>query len=316
MALSEPDERAAEDAAPSPAALDPRAIDPVALVGARTLEGALDGTEAGGLTLRASVVTSPLPAGCWIASPAGLALLNPPLTPERTLAIADAIDRLDPLWDRMEGVLGQPLEFDGTAEHAPDDAVAVRIDWTGEADGTALFVALAPVPPGPPPAPSPDAHLPLRLACDGPRLGVEEAATLTIGDLLILPPGGWRADASVPGRADRAGVFDPMTGEWRDGGGARMDEDEQGGQAARDFAVATRLQLPTLSVTVGELEALRPGATLPLGPVTAGLEVTVDVAGRTVAVGELIRLGDQFAVLITDGANSLASAPAQMDGED
>ena len=312
MALSELDERVAADASLAPAALDPRAINPVALVDARSLSGALDGAEAGGLTLRASVITSPPPAGCWIASPAGQALLDPPLTPERTVAVAEAIDRLDPLWDHIERVLGQPLEFDGTTPVPPDGAVAVRIDWTGEAQGTALFVALATVPPGPPPAPSSDAHLPLRLTCDGPRLGVEEAATMATGDLLILPPGGWRADASTPGRADRAGVFEPMTGEWRDGGGARMDEDDQGGQAARDFAVATRLQLPTLSVTVGELEALRPGATLPLGPVTAGLEVTVGVAGRTVAVGELIRLGDQFAVLITGGATALAP-PAEED---
>lgn len=311
-----------DGAFPSPGALRLRPIDETILSTARALALALDGHSQGDLVFRATVATAPPPRGFWIAASSGMALLDGGaqiLTAERTAAVADAIDRLDPIWDAIEVTLGVPLEFDDTADSAPDGAVAVHIAWSGGWSSAALFVPLVAVPPGPPPPPAPAAIVPLRLVCDGPRLSVEDAASLADGDLLIWPAGAWRAALSVPGRADRPGVFDAMTGRWMDGEGATMSDadateppdGDDGG--ARGFAVGLSLRLPPMSVTVGELEALRPGATLPLGPVTAGLEVALEVAGRAVATGELVRLGDQFAVLVTAGAAAHRSAPATED---
>ena len=289
-------------------ALDLRRVDPERLAAARDLAAALDGLEHDGTTLSAVVETNSPSPGCWIKGAAAVVLLDPTraepsLTPERSVALASAIDNLDVFWDVLERVLGQPVEFSSTTTLPPAHSVAVRVRWSGMDTGDLSVVALTPRPPAQSIAPSSSARLPVRIALDGPRLAIDAAATLAKGDLLILPAGPWRAWVEAPGRVGEQGLFDPRLGEWTMEVTLLDDAEQTVGathnDAVRDFAVATTLTLPSVTLTVGELEALRPGSTLAIGPATTGLEVAVLVSGRRVAGGELVLLGDQYAVLVT-----------------
>ena len=228
------------------------------------------------------------------------------VTPERPAALAALIDRLDDVLDRVEAALGVVVEFDATVAAPADGSVAVAVEWDG---GRIALVPLAAAPPIPP-IRNPDARLPVALAVAGPRLGVDEAATIGMGDLLLLPDGRWPALLRSPGRDERAGHYDPDTGDWIQGDTMADADTTTGG-----FTVATTLSLPPVTATVGQLEALHPGATIAIGPVTAGLTAELRVAGRMVAQGEIVRLGEQYALLVTDLPPAPA-APPPVDVQD
>ena len=71
---------------------------------------------------------------------------------------------------------------------------------------------------------------------------------------------------------------------------------EGGGFGALRVPVSVRL--PDQSLTIEELGKLRAGLAVPVGQVSAGMMVELLVAGRVIAKGELVRLGEQFAVHI------------------
>ena len=59
---------------------------------------------------------------------------------------------------------------------------------------------------------------------------------------------------------------------------------------ARDFAVPLTIRLPDRMTSAASLAALRPGTTLPLGPLTDGMAVELLVAGRPASTrGALVR---------------------------
>lgn len=256
--------------------------------------------------LRATVRTEHPAEGCWLSGAAtllavermdGTAVL---VTPERPAALAALIDRLDVVLDRVEAALGVVVEFDATVMVPADGSVAVSVEWDG---GRIALVPLAAAPPILP-VRNPDARLPVALAVAGPRLGVDEAATIGLGDLLLLPAGRWPAKLRSPGREERVGHYGPDMGDWIQGDTMADADTTTGG-----FTVATTLSLPPVTATVAELEALRPGATIAIGPVTAGLMAELRVAGRMVAQGEIVRLGEQYALLVTDLPPAPAAAP-------
>lgn len=135
-------------------------------------------------------------------------------------------------------------------------------------------------------------------------LPLGEVEALAAGDLLCLPAGPMRAEL-VAGSPDRA-----IECTWNQGDGllalgfapagserTRMNDSDDDQGAAR-FKVPLTVRLPEIAVPAAEIEALAEGGTIRLAPLAEGLEVDLLVAGQPVASGEIVRLGEDFAVLI------------------
>ena len=70
------------------------------------------------------------------------------------------------------------------------------------------------------------------------------------------------------------------------------------GNASAGFSVPISIRLPNRVTSASELSAMRPGTTLNIGAVTKGLPVCILVGDQEIARGELVQVGDQFAVMI------------------
>lgn len=96
------------------------------------------------------------------------------------------------------------------------------------------------------------------------------------------------------------GMIDLTTGVFSAGQyGASMPDDTP----AADFMVPLTIRLPGRMTSAASLSALVPGTTLPLGPLTEGMPVELRVADRLLARGELVQLGDRFAILVESRAD-------------
>ncbi|HVJ01023.1 MAG TPA: FliM/FliN family flagellar motor switch protein, partial [Sphingomonas sp.] len=213
----------------------------------------------------------------------------------------------DPLLTRAETALGIALEPDAVEDGGPAPCVVlslaaegvgatmtVPLDHPARAQWETQAGALRPA----------DARLPvvLRLLVAGPRLGVDEAGALVAGDLVLI---GTRPGATIEASdgASRAGQLDLVSGSFTlHPEGNPMAADPAASAAPRDFAVPLTVRLPDRATSAASLAALRPGTALPLGPLTDGMPVELLVAGRLLARGELVQLGDRFAVLIEERA--------------
>jgi len=227
------------------------------------------------------------------------------LDPERTGDAVALLDRAEPVLERIEQALELMLEPGALDEERIDGAVivsfsngstsgliAVPNDHSGRAGWEERAHRLDPV----------AATLPVvvRLLVEGPRLAIAEAGDLLPGDLVLLA-----ARPAVTLEADTGTVFtgqcDPLSGSFTphpQGGPMAADTPA----APRDFAVPLTLRLPDRMTSAASLAALRPGVALPLGLLTEGMPVELLVAGRPLARGELVQLGDRFAVLIDERA--------------
>lgn len=318
MALTHPSDADASVACPAAPGL--RTVDPTALTAARALAKRLAGTAFGDGTLTARLCWPPH-ISCWlVAADARMAIATiegarVTLHPERIDAIVAALDQCEPVFDAIEEATGLVLEFNACAE--PDSAPAVEVR-AADADGTDLAVfymtPLAPLrePDAPPLLTS--AVLPVSRTVQGPRLSIDDASGIGVGDMLMLHAGAWSIEARAA-TGSWTGLFDAADGIMavgHPGAAARKDsamtteEPPASNDRLDAFAVPIAIALPDGSATVGELAGLTAGSTLMLGPVAAGLDVELRVADRAIASGELVRLGESYAVLIT----SLPAAPA------
>lgn len=295
-------------------------IDPAVVALAEALVSLL---EAGGID--AAIVDETAP-GAWFVCGDGVRFRVPGGVPLDAGRVGDAVallDHADPLLARIEAILGITLDPDAVEEHAPDasailslaaDAIAVTIafpishaerpEWEQQAQ------ALRPV----------DARLPvvLRVLATGPRIGITEAGDLAAGDLVLIGarPGTVieRGDGSVlSGQLDFASGNFTLHPE-----GTSMAAEPAASAAPRDFAVPLTLRLPDRATSAASLAALRPGTALPLGPLTDGMPVELLVAGRLLARGELVQLGDRFAVLIEERAgieDADIAVPIELDAD-
>jgi hypothetical protein len=125
------------------------------------------------------------------------------------------------------------------------------------------------------------------------HLDIDEAADLATGDMLIM---------AMPAKAQLmwpsgicGGTVDLTNATFTPFGpdGEFMSTDRTGG-----FSVPITITLPPQTTSLAALAALKPGTTLALAPITNGLQVVLTVAGRSFATGELVQVGDQFAVMI------------------
>jgi flagellar motor switch/type III secretory pathway protein FliN len=147
--------------------------------------------------------------------------------------------------------------------------------------------------------------LPLNFEFEAAKLPVAEVAALERGDMMLLPS---RANASwrhMPHATSHPGIFDISTMTVQSGG-AYYDEEETGmsdgdiHQPAAGFAVPVTVRLPTQYVDAVALATLQQGGSLQLGPLKQGLAVELLVGGRQIAAGEIVEIGQNFAVLIDE----------------
>lgn len=304
-----------------PSALDLRAIDSDALDAARSLAALLDGSSVGdGSTLAARVVARPDVRGCWLASSDarlavraidGEAIV---LHPERVERIVAALDRLDAAFDAIEAASGLLVEFTACID-APAEAPVVELRLEDAARNQSALFFLLPrsdwrAPPQGKIVRTGSAVVLVSRTVRAARLSINDAGDLGVGDVLMLREGPWAMDAAAA-TGSWSGTFDSATGQFfvEQLPADRKDRDvstspDADEASTRDriggFTVPIGMTLPDTSATVDELAALTGGSTLVLGPVAAGLDVELRIADRRIAGGELVRLGDNYAVLITD----------------
>ncbi|SOB86450.1 Flagellar motor switch/type III secretory pathway protein FliN [Sphingomonas guangdongensis] len=309
----------------APEALDLRTLDPVRQGAAERLALLLERAPAGeGVTLRASLRDDR--SGWWwvgddsvsvsIDSVAGNAAA---LHPERVDEVVAALATAEPLLDAVESVTGWVIEPGRAVRDVPQDSVVVSI--AASRNGTAWITLSLAVPTALAAATQTEAvtnrwlrdvPLPAALSIAAAALAIDDAAALGPGDLLVLPAGPWRGTVTIAAQGDLAVALEPGSGTlvhapaWNGRDGA-LDDDQPAADRMRELRVSVAVGLPDVAVTAADLAALREGGTLPLGPVTAGLAVTLSVGGRVIAAGEIVRLGDRFAVHV----DRLASVPTE-----
>jgi flagellar motor switch/type III secretory pathway protein FliN len=221
------------------------------------------------------------------------------LSPERISDAVAALGHADPMLVAIERALGISMDADAMRMDAPGEAIIVKL--AHGADELHLAISCvharrddwlhraATLPPG-------AAHTPcvVRIDAIGPRLNIADASDLSDGDLLLIPNRA-AATLSTAHIAPISGMIDLTTGIFSAGqNGASMPEDAP----TDDFMVPVTIHLPDRMTSAASLSVLTPGTTLPLGPLTEGMPVELRVADRLLARGELVQLGDRFAVLI------------------
>lgn len=227
----------------------------------------------------------------------------PTVSPTRVSEAVAALDAIDPLLVDIEVVLG--LSLDPTSLGGLT-AAAINVCVTRDDFGLTLAIPrdhprcgewIAAANAAPPSTP----HMPVVIALlvAGPRLSVTDANDLASDDLLLIPQSA-AATLRTPHLPAMTGAFDFSTGQFSLGQtGDPMPDD----MPASDFMVPLTIKLPDRMTSAGSLSALVPGATLSLGPLTEGMPVELRVADRLLARGELVQLGNRFAILIEDRAD-------------
>lgn len=321
MALTDPDARGEL----APTALDLRRVDADALAVARALATVLDGHDFDGQTLTARVGFAVANDGCWLTSAdarLGIVALDGAavaLHPERVKAVVAALDRVEPLLSVIEAATGLLLEFTGTAAVEADTPL-VELGFGAPSARSALLLVVTRADWRPPAAiahrRAGTAIVPVSRIVRGVRLSIDEASGIEAGDMLVLPAGIWAMAFAAPHMAAWTGGFDPVTGRLSIGFDGQVSTGDTSVSAPTTdaatlgaFAVPVAISLPDASATIAELEGLAPGATLLLGPAVAGLDVQLRIADRVIASGELVRLGDDYAVLVTALPRSPAAEP-------
>lgn len=248
----------------------------------------------------------------------------------------DALDAAESTLQQAEELLG--MEFDPRDLHpvrqireAYSSALVVRIS---SADVT-LWIALQPDAQDVARWEAKAAEIPankatrparINVILTAARLTLEEAAGIDTGDLLLLqrmiPATIIQANMALPDQID--GQFDGRKGAFRaginfDDEDAEMPDDEleQSGSGTASFAVPITLRLPGQFIDAATLAALAPGYVLPLAPLVQGLQVDLLVGGRRIARGEIVELGDSFAVHIDERVTpaSTGDAPNSIQGD-
>jgi flagellar motor switch/type III secretory pathway protein FliN len=233
---------------------------------------------------------------------------------DRVTEAVAVLDTVDPLLTDVEAALGIPLDATaiGTAARGSigvqltRDDVSLILTVPGDHARRDEWIARAAV--LPPSAP----HMPVALSLNvsGPRLMITEASELASGDLLLIAQSA-TTTLQAPHLPAMTGAFDFSTGQFSLGQTGDLMPDDN---AASDFMVPLTIKLPDRMTSAGSLSALVPGSTLPLGPLTEGMPVELRVAERLLARGELVQLGDRFAVLIEDRAD-INDAPIAGEGD-
>jgi Type III flagellar switch regulator (C-ring) FliN C-term len=263
--------------------------------------------------LEVRIERNPTQSAPWLTVGEGVAFHIASLDGQAVLLSADrisdtvaALDSLDPMLVVIERALGISMDTDAMVDMVSPDSVMIVVTTGGDImylsipnaharrEGWIHDAASLP---------QRDVHMPciVRIDAEGPRLPIGEANDLGGGDLLLVPN---RAVATLirPHLAPVAGMIDLTTGSFTAGqNGVSMPDDAPA--TAPDFMVPLTIRLPDRMTSAASLASLAPGITLPLGPLTEGMPIELRVADRLLARGELVQLGDRFAVLIEERAD-------------
>ncbi len=220
--------------------------------------------------------------------------------------IVAALDAVDPLLSVVERCIGLSLEPIGLVDAIADEDIQLSVAlYMNKAACETIDVAIplsslnadflaAAKPVGTPILG--DTPCVANMIVRAADLSIDEAAALDIGDLILL---GLRS----PGRLEWSGgasdgAFDFGTSVFSAGPNSGDDMNDDPGRSDGGFSVPISIRLPSRTLSMETLAGLKPGATLPLGPITNGLGVEILVGGRALAKGELVQVGAQFAVLV------------------
>jgi flagellar motor switch/type III secretory pathway protein FliN len=205
----------------------------------------------------------------------------------------------------IEQALGLAAEFSSCGPrsgHAP--AITLRRDGAA----VARIVVLAPVEPLP--APPPPVLAPL--TCLAARLPMTDAEQLGGGDMVLLLHGPWPlADAAGGALAAPelpALGYDPVRGaivpliaappSSVQGASSSMTS----ASSLSGLTVPVAVHLADIAVSQADLARVAETGTLDIGAVSEGLRVLLSIGGRPIGHGEIVRLGDRFAVLLEQPA--------------
>jgi flagellar motor switch/type III secretory pathway protein FliN len=140
----------------------------------------------------------------------------------------------------------------------------------------------------------------------GPLLSVEIAAAIETGDLILI--GGMASavrliwPAEITQQRKVTGIYNMFNGQFTaNEKGSTMEpgaENSANANLPLEFSVPISIQLPNRMTSAAELSQMRPGTTLNIGAVAQGLPVSILVGNQEIARGELVQVGDQFAVLV------------------
>lgn len=255
----------------------------------------------------AALIHAPAPGACFACEDGVHFRIEggAPLAEDRVSDAVALLDRAEPVLDLLERTLAIALEPGSIVSDFPEAAALIgfrheslagtlavplnhpaRARWESKARALQRRADRTP--------------LILAILLDGPRLPVPEAGSLAAGDLVLFGAQPAATIAACDGPSLR-GRFDLASGDFiLNPQGAQMAADPQASATSHDFAVPLTLRLPDRMVSAASLAGLQPGTALPLGAVTDGLPVELLVAGRPLARGELVQLGDRFAVLIEE----------------
>jgi flagellar motor switch/type III secretory pathway protein FliN len=279
------------------------------------LDGEKHGSE---LSLRARVAE---PASAeWVVCGQGV-LLNvavaggrPRVFREARLAeMVHALDAAEPILSEIERRTGLTLDPNEAVLALPENSLVLEVS----SDDAQHLVHLALAPDFSVPAGLHKmfgaleidwAKVPIafEIQISGPSMGIEVAAAIETGDLILLGGMFTKTRLSWPAEAAQTqkmfGRFDMLSGQFTaNGTGETMESGlAQGanGNVSAGFSVPISIRLPNRMTSASELSAMRPGTTLNIGAVTQGLSVYILVGDQEIARGELVQMGDQFAVMI------------------
>lgn len=239
-------------------------------------------------------------------------------------AAGAALHASEPLLASIEQALGTPLWPRALDRDAPSALAAGRIEVRIDADGgdCALLSASPEVLhrlPAPRWSAPPSGLLGLGVACririGGCAIGPARLARLGPGDLLLettqraLP---WTVGVRVPGGPQTLATLRPGQGlltfdseEHDDMDTARTDtatHDPHRPDSPQWVDIPTELhfELPGITVPLGAVAGLQPGAVMRIDADRSVLPVEVLAGGRTVARGELVAIGDGYGVRLLE----------------
>jgi flagellar motor switch/type III secretory pathway protein FliN len=257
---------------------------------------------------------------------------------ENVDALCDLLDRLDPLLSHAEAHLKLILDAEEIAPLSQSafvdrQASLISVCHKGETlllalphddEWTKSWVTAA----AEKPINLSAITVPIRLEAIAARLALSDAAAINGGDMLLLHET-LMASLSLPNGDTQQGLWNSKNGEWRAGSFADLeddmvDEDASANADANDiadaapvFTVPVTLKLPDQAMDAATLSSLAPGAILSLMPMIEGLQVDLLVGGRRIARGEIVQLGENFAVHIDEHfATPTAPAPTLLDEEE
>ncbi len=233
-------------------------------------------------------------------------------------AVCDALDAADPLLFLIEQKLEASFDAETLTAELPfiGDAIVVFVSGQGLAvalviaatdDQAAEWIMRANAQPIRPE----DIPVCLGLELAGARLSLSEVEGIDSGDLLLLPKQlAACLEASIVSNAGKMadpinGLFNMKAGQFscRSNGDAEeqtqnMSIDEDASSDFSGLKVPVMIRMPDQNIDAATLAALRPGSNLVLGPVVQGMQVILSVGGKEIARGEMVEIGDNFAVHI------------------